>query len=263
MRRLVPALVTAFVLVASAPTAVSDQAEDDALCIIFITPSADFRRVTVQVDLILTNATIAEYEDALDVDEDGNITADEVAAYQAASGRVPTGEERTRNIVRMDGADPSSVRNWNLLTGFEGKVNASRAVKVGEMREYWFNGTDTGADGHVISGGTPIDYGPQVVIETVVVRAPKDWIITIANNESVNAEAWTRKGFDTRAPFVIAFAWNGTKDDGFFTPAPSLAAVVLVLGGVALATASRATTGGCSVTALEQRSRPRRGHRLP
>ncbi len=216
----------------------------DALCIIVIAPTEDFRRVTVTVDLVLSDQDKANYTADVDADEDGTITAAEVAAYESAHAEARPAGDGVRTLV-MDALEPTSARLWFDLIGFEGAADPSRELKVAEMREYWFNETRRG-DVHRIEGGADSDYvRPVAVIETVVIPAPAGWLVTSVNDTVVMKESVTIQGFDTVGYFDIRYARkdSSTGPSGEPQPIPAvpmpLAAAALVAVAVAFAGSRR------------------------
>lgn len=207
-----------------AATSVAAQDDDEAqrridLCIISYLPEADFRTLRVEADQEKSAEEMAALLDAVDVDDDREITADEVREYEEGSDRTQDANED----LKMDGRFPSSARYRTVLFNFEGPIDEERPRLVTEHRLYTFE-TEP-ADEHRLEGGL---YGPRdrVVIEFVVIEAPQSWLVHAVNQKAYDQQRVEIESFDTQSYFTIDFARE--TDDPSALPAPAPLLVLLV-----------------------------------
>ena len=155
--------------------------EGDPLCIIFFEPSADFRLVDVNADLILTPEERENLSARVDADADGFITAQEVSSFENGTTLEITGpaSEYGERLLYMDGNLPTRMTVYTKLRNWTGPVEEARKGVVSELREYH---TQPANDvGHILTGGlyaVPDSFARQrPVIETIVINAPEGWVV--------------------------------------------------------------------------------------
>lgn len=222
-------------LVPALPVAGAQGDVGEELCVIFITPEADFRRIEIVQDLILTENEVEEMMRDADTDDDGNVTTEEVDAYEAASARSLPHDALGEKSLLVDDRPPGNTVISLRLTGFEGPVDGSRKVLASEVRDYTFSETPA-QSAHFVEGGSAAQYDPQPVVETVVITAPERWVVWSVNGTEYREESVTIRGFDTRTSFEIVFAREGTTppeppvEDRWTIPGPgSVAPLVIAL----------------------------------
>lgn len=250
-------------LLAAAPAAAQ---EGDPLCIIFYDVGDDFTTLRVRADLILSPEQRDNITREVDADADGNVTAEEVAAYEAASVLTPGSDPEAYGdrVMWLDGSPPVNATFRLKLTNWTGPAAQARMGAATELREYTMQPGGPG-HAHTLSGGngstpTRIAYA---VVETVVFSAPEGWVVHLVAPQEPRrdgapgygldypdpAEGTVYKersvrisGFDTRSPFSVVFAKEGT--DPYSLPGqgrdvPAAPPILAMASAVALALAAR------------------------
>ena len=230
-------------LLGAAPAGLADEADDGAdepKCIILIDPQPGWDIVLFSVDLELSEKEMAELEDEVDTDDDGAITAAEVAAYEADSDYIrddywSMGEKK----LSLDSREPEYVLFRTQLNNFEGVVGGERKRVVTEHREHHFDLVSVGSY-HTIDGGNNSSTY-NVVIELVIIRAPDGWRITSTNGTEQNATTLEMRGFDIKNRYSITF--QATDAAPTPLPEPTTKGVYKVPGPAALLALAAATIG--------------------
>lgn len=273
---LVPSCLLLLVALAATPAASDPPA--DAFCVILIEPSADFRLIRVLVD----EDTSLEEREALwpsvDVDGNGVISEVEQDAFRWANttGWSHVEELGVKAVFLQPNAPytlsppqkPVYAATWRQVghvfhqQEYELPDQLTRPVELEtqEVREFGFQ-LDAGRSSRfTLSGGRDLagqnlsaaptyDEQGRPVIEYVVIKAPKGWIVELVEGQSYNGSIFLRPGkrtvdvpaFDTKSPYNITFLNPSLDKELGKIEGPAPAALLIGLGLLGAAAMRRRT----------------------
>ena len=240
------------VLLLLAPAASAQNQIGDE-CIIRIELDATLLELTITYDLLFDDAAWGELTAQVDADASGDITAQEIDAWEARVVETVARKDFPANrLVNMEvpfehgaysgeaGAAPTQAVNATRLVNFEGPVEERAGKLVQESWTYTFQDplVDYGATLKARAKAIIISWGPDAVeehhgsvsvVETVQVAAPKGWWIF------VDGERHKDHTFASGDGYKITFVPTRAPPDPPFWESPGLGVGALLLGVAVLA----------------------------
>ncbi len=216
-------LLVLVAMLESAPAAAAGAEDDDYasridLCIIAYRPSEDFSLIHVDADQEMSAEELAGLSAEVDTDDDGNITAAEVDAYEQGSVRTGRDLAEGPHGILLDDDQPRTTEFLTRLHGFEGPVDEERPRLVTEERTFGFDVEE--ASSHRLEGGL-YELVPRAVIEFVIVEAPDGWVVHAVNGTVFDAASVELPRFDTQEPYSMEFARaDPERKPGLIIPGP-------------------------------------------
>lgn len=212
MRWLVPLLLLYFVI----PDA-GAEAPADELCVITFLPNREFSQVVVRADEVYNDSRKQELAREIDTDQDGQVNAGEAREYENASVTIVhewynASQFRHFHEKRLfvDDKAPREIMIWTDLTGVLGATGNTTGWLITEVRTYSFQ--EERLSTHRIQGGENSSREGRVVIEFVLVKAPKGWLVHRVNETLFDTPEASLPRFDVDHAFKFDFSQRPGED---------------------------------------------------